>query len=357
MRHGCRENPVRHFLGRAHSGDMTMTTRRLGFVAVVALIGAACGSKDSVLRARDGAVDEATAGTGGALPGTGGSLGGSGGNLGTGGRTTGAGGALPGSGGTGSGGIVTGRGGAGGTVPGSGGIGGTATSSGGVGSGGILTGTGGSTGGRTGTGGTVPGSGGSGRGGSGSGGTISTGGNSGGQGGTGQGGTTAHDAGSDATYDASQPDCPASPSGSCSLPASTICYYGSDPRWFCKTSAKCSQGTWLVSDPMPECTAALDPSCPADPASPPTGICSADGGTKATCAYSTQFCRCAYTGGPNPGWNCSRNLPAECPALRPGDGSPCTMTSGVWCTYGLSCSGNDMQCIEGKWVTVLLACA
>ena len=339
---------------------MTTTTRRLGLVAVVALIGAACGSKDNVLRARDGAIDQPTPGTGGALPGTGGaggSVGGSGGNIGAGGSTTGAGGSVTGTGGAGTG----------GTVPGSGGNGGIVTGTGGRGSGGIVTGTGGSgAGGRTGTGGTVPGSGGSGKGGSGSGGTVSTGGNSGGvtgtggvggQGGTGQGGTARYDAATDAAGDASQPECPSSaPGGSCSVSSTIICYYGSDPRWFCKTSAKCSQGTWVVSDPMPECTATPDPSCPADPASPPAGICSADGGTKATCAYSTQYCKCGYTGGPNPGWVCSKSLPAECPALRPGDGSPCTVTSGVWCTYGPSCSGNDMRCMEGKWVTELLSC-
>jgi hypothetical protein len=51
---------------------MTTTTRRLGSLAVVALIGAACSSKDTVLRARDGAVDQSTTGAGGTSPGTGG---------------------------------------------------------------------------------------------------------------------------------------------------------------------------------------------------------------------------------------------------------------------------------------------
>ena len=317
---------------------------------MVALIGVACSSKDTVLRARDGAIDQPTAGAGGAVPsagGAGGSLGGSGGNTGRGGSTTGAGGNLIGSGGSGSGGIVTGTGGA--VAPGTGG------------GGGVLTGTGG-----IGTGGTVHGTGGSGKGGSGSGGTVGTGGNSGGvtgrggaggQGGTGQGGTAWYDAGTDASIDTAQPDCPSSaPSGSCSVASSTICYYGDDTRWFCKTSAKCSQGAWQVTQPMTECTATPDPSCPADPASPPASICGVDGGTKATCVYPTQFCKCGFTGGPNPGWVCSKNLPAECPALPPGEGSPCTMTSGVWCTYGTSCSGHDMQCVEDKWVTLLLAC-
>jgi hypothetical protein len=340
MRHCSLGNRVRRFFGKVHSVDMTTTTRPLSFIAVMALIGAACSSKDAVLRARDGAVDQSPSGTGGALPdsgGAGGALWGSGGNssLGTGGRTTGAGGSVPGGGGSGSGGIV----------PGTGGVG---------------------------TGGILPGTGGSGRGGSGSGGTVSTGGNSGGaigtggaggqggtgQGGTGQGGTAWYDAGTDAAVDASQPECPSSaPGGSCSVSSTIICYYGDDTRWFCKTSAKCSQGTWVVSDPMPECTATPDPSCPADPATGPVPTCSTDGGTNPTCVYSTQFCKCGYGGTPWPSWKCSANLPAECPALRPGDGSPCTTTSGVWCTYGLSCSGSDMQCIEGKWVTLLLACA
>jgi hypothetical protein len=138
--------------------------------------------------------------------------------------------------------------------------------------------------------------------------------------------------------------------------SSTICYYGDDARWFCKTSAKCSQGTWQVTEPLTGCTTAPDPGCPADPTSPPATICNADGGIKATCVYSTQFCACGYNGGPNPAWVCSKNLPAECPALPPGEGSPCTTSSGVWCTYGPACARHDMQCFEGKWVTLLLAC-
>ncbi len=342
-----------------------MTTRtRTSLITIIVLVGTACGSKDNMLRKGDGAVDQPTAGTGGALPGTGGaggSLESGGGNMGKGGSTTGTSGTPTGSGGSGSGGTVTGTGGAGGVVLGTGGSGGIVTGTGGSGTGGILSGTGGA-----GSGGTVPGTGGSGKGGSGSGGTISTGGNiggvtgtggAGGKGGNGQGGAAWYDAGTDASIDATQPDCPSSvPSGSCSVAASTICYYGDDTRWFCKTSAKCSQGTWQVTLPLTGCTATPDPSCPADPASPPVGICSTDGGIRATCVYATEYCTCGFTGGPDPGWVCSKNLPAECPALPPGDGSPCTMTSGVWCTYGPSCSGRDMQCVGGKWVTLHLAC-
>jgi hypothetical protein len=334
---------------------MTMTIRQVGLASVLALVAAACSSKDSLLSVYDGAVDPSTPGTGGALLGTGGaggSLGGAGGstNRGSGGSATGTGGVIPGTGGSGSGGSVTGIGGSG--------FGGALQGSGGIGTGGLLTGTGGGAG-------IVTGTGGSGRGGNGSGGTVSTGGNNGGvtgrggtsgQGGTGQDGAVWYDAGADAS-DVNPPDCPSSvPSGSCSLSSSTICYYGEDTRWFCKTSAKCSQATWQVTLPLQGCTAAPDPSCPAEPTSPPAGICSTDGGTKATCVYSTGFCRCGFTGGPEPGWVCSKTLPAECPVLRPGDGSTCTVTSGVWCTYGPACSGSDMQCIEGKWVTLLLSC-
>jgi hypothetical protein len=302
------------------------------------LAGIACSSKDNGLRAGDGAIDQPAAGTGGTKLGTGGaggSLGGSGGSTspGTGGSTSGTGGAVTGTGGSGAGGVVVGTG--------------------GRGAGGIVTGTGG----------TVQGTGGSGKGGSGSGGAFSTGGTSGtggagGQGGTGQGGTALIDAGTDAADAAAQPNCPSAvPSGSCSVSTSTMCYYGTDPRWFCKTSAKCSQGTWQLTQPMAECTATPDPSCPADPASAPASICSADGGTKATCVYPTKFCKCGFTGGSAPGWVCSVTLPAECPALPPGDGSPCTMTSGSLCTYGLSCSSSKtVQCIEDKWVTLLLVC-
>jgi hypothetical protein len=332
MRRCSHEIRVEHFFGGVNAVDMTTTIRRLAVLAVVSLLGVACSSKDTVLPARDGATDQPTAGAGGATPGAGGAGGGSGGN-------TGAGGSLTGSGGIGSGGMVTATG----------------------GSGGILIGTGG-----VGSGGTVHASGGSGTGGSGSGGTVGTGGNSGGvtgtggaggHGGTGQGGTTWYDAGTDTSSDATQPDCPSSvPSGACSVSSSTICYYGADTRWFCKTSAKCSQGAWQVTQPLTGCTATPDPSCPADPAAPPASVCSGDAGIKATCVYPTQFCKCGFTGGPNPGWVCSKNLPAECPALPPGDGSSCTMASGVQCTYGPSCSGHDMQCVEGKWVTLQLAC-
>jgi hypothetical protein len=229
------------------------------------------------------------------------------------------------------------------------GTGGSLTGTGGLlnGTGGSAGGAGGQGGGKVGTGGATVGSGGS------SGGAIGT----GGKGGAGQGGSAGYDAGIDTTIDAAQPECPSSvPSGACSVASTTLCYYGDDPRWFCKTSAKCTQGKWAVTDPLPECTATPSSDCPATPTSARTGLCTADGGTKAVCVYATQFCKCGYTGGPEPGWTCSKNLPAECPTLRPGDGSPCTTTSGVWCTYGTSCSGNDMQCVEGKWVTLLLSC-
>jgi hypothetical protein len=339
-----RRDRVRHFSPNAHSVYMT-TTRRLGWLAILTIMGAACSSKDAILRVRDGAVDQSTTGLGGASSGSGGAgdtaMGGGGGATGTGGNVTGT-------GGRNSGGIATGTGGA---MPGSGGAGGILTGIGGIGAGGTALGTGGS---------------GSGRGGDGHGGALSTGGNSGvmpgtggmaGQGGSAQGGTAWQDAGSDASYEVAQPNCPSSvPSGSCSVSSSTICYYGDDPRWFCKTSAKCSQNTWRVTPALAECATTPDPSCPADPASPPVSICATDAGASTTCVYSAQYCKCGFVGGLDPGWVCTVAIPDNCPALRPGDGSPCAAPSGIMCTYGLACSGNELQCIEGRWVTMPLPC-
>ncbi len=297
--------------------------------STILLLGIGCGNKTHVVGSTaDGSAD-GNGGSGGmtSLGGTGGLPAGAGGGSGAGGVAGGSGGTVSGTGGSGAGGVPA-TGGAGGTTLGSGG-----TGNGGGGSGGTL-GAGGGSGGAAGAGGAW------------------------GQGGAGQGGSSGLDAGRDSSADATQPGCPASvPSGSCSAPAGTICYYGDDARWFCKTSAKCSQGVWQVTQPLAECTAAPDPGCPADPASPPASVCSLDGGTTATCVYSTGFCKCNFmTGGdPRAGWYCSAKLPAECPALPPGDGSPCTVTSGTWCTYGLPCS-KTTQCIEGKWLTQLLAC-
>jgi hypothetical protein len=46
------------------------------------------------------------------------------------------------------------------------------------------------------------------------------------------------DAAQDVSSDSLPAACPSSvPSGSCSLAQATLCYYGDDSRWFCKTSA------------------------------------------------------------------------------------------------------------------------
>ena len=164
------------------------------------------------------------------------------------------------------------------------------------------------------------------------------------------------DAAPDVASDSLPSSCPSSvPSGSCSLAQDTLCYYGDDSRWFCKTSALCTQGTWQVTAPLTGCIGSLPAACPSAPGSNPAAICNGDGGITGPCVYATKFCRCGYTGlSVGPGWVCSEDLPADCPALPPAEGSPCTVNHE--CTYGPICSGQTLGCVGSQWVTRLVSC-
>jgi hypothetical protein len=164
------------------------------------------------------------------------------------------------------------------------------------------------------------------------------------------------DAALDVPGDSVPSDCPSTvPSGSCQVAQGTLCYYGDDSRWFCKTSALCTQGSWQVTAPLTGCSGSPPAACPADPASPPASICDADGGLGETCVYATKYCQCGYAGMPRPQWVCTRSLPAECPVLPPAEGSPCTAS--IPCDYRAGCGGDQyFVCTEGKWVARMLDC-
>jgi hypothetical protein len=142
--------------------------------------------------------------------------------------------------------------------------------------------------------------------------------------------------------------CPPSvPSGSCS--AATYphsCWYGADPRWFCRTSAVCdaAAGTWKVVTPLDGCQSAPAATCPATSGVPYAG-CAVDAGVKPVCVYSDRYCSCGFTGGPQPGWKCI-SVPAGCPVVPPDEGDPCTAVTG-FCDY-YPCS-QRAECQSGHW--------
>lgn len=150
----------------------------------------------------------------------------------------------------------------------------------------------------------------------------------------------------DATADGPSYSCPATiPSGLCSsnlTPSS--CWYGSNPRYFCRTQMVCSDSTWVAQrSPLPACTGPEPAGCPSPDASTDY-VCGADGGPSGTCVYSTEACTCGFTGGPVPGWVCS-SVPAGCPELPPDDGDPCSGTTA--CLY-TPCS-QQAVCTNGQW--------
>ena len=159
----------------------------------------------------------------------------------------------------------------------------------------------------------------------------------------------------DAVADGPDYNCPATvPSGSCSTTTNPhSCWYGSDPRFFCRTQVVCSGSTWVVTtSPLPACTGAEPAGCPSLDAST-ANECAAsnDGGPAGTCVYSTKACACGFTGGPEEGWVCS-SVPAGCPELPPDQGDPCTGSAS--CEYS-PCS-SEAVCTSGAWNWVPLSC-
>lgn len=155
------------------------------------------------------------------------------------------------------------------------------------------------------------------------------------------------------TADGPGGSCPGSlPSGTCSQATSPrTCWYGSDPRWFCRTSALCDlNGTWQIKESLSGCAGALPASCPEDPATAYEG-CTTDGGVDPICVYSDQFCQCRFGGGPDPIWGCT-HIPAGCPMLPPEEGDPCSGTAD--CNY-YPCFKTAI-CDQGVWRWQLMAC-
>jgi hypothetical protein len=147
--------------------------------------------------------------------------------------------------------------------------------------------------------------------------------------------------------------CPAAiPSGTCSQATYPhTCWYGTDARWFCRTSALCATGgTWQVQPPLAECQSPPPAGCPPS-ASSPYPDCAVDAGVKPVCVYSDRYCRCGFTGGPQPGWTCTV-IPTGCPALPPDEGDPCSTSAS--CLY-YPCS-KSAACESGTWHWHSLEC-
>ena len=142
------------------------------------------------------------------------------------------------------------------------------------------------------------------------------------------------------------------PSGPCT-DANLQCWYGDDPRPYCRVQATCQQGLWMVA--MPKCAGPSDV-CPADPNNPPDGVCST--GAAMFCIYGEGYaCDCEWYGGPPPTdggfaeqWACFGPPGGGCPALAPNAGQACSMPSGQQCLYGPTCSSMYMACQNGYWI-------
>jgi hypothetical protein len=170
-------------------------------------------------------------------------------------------------------------------------------------------------------------------------------------------GTTDAAVSGDGQRDGAGYSCPAAiPAGSCvRTQVPHTCWYGNDPRFFCRTNARCdaTQGAWTVTLPVAGCEGAPPAHCPADPSSPGV-VCSADAGSPDGCAYSDRYCACSFSGGPRMVWMCTGPLPKDCPSVPPDEGDPCTPPSAP-CGYSTGC-GTALRCENGRWHWELLAC-
>jgi hypothetical protein len=153
--------------------------------------------------------------------------------------------------------------------------------------------------------------------------------------------------------DGPKDNCPSTvPSGVCSKDVyPRTCWYGDDPRYFCRTSAVCAAtGLWQVQEAMPGCTDPLPAACPPEPSTTYAG-CSVDGGPDPICIYSDRFCKCRFGGGPELVWGCTI-IPPGCPTLPPEEGDPCTGTT--QCVY-FPCSWGA-TCVNSLWHWSQLEC-
>ncbi|MBI5536143.1 MAG: hypothetical protein HY898_25705 [Deltaproteobacteria bacterium] len=142
------------------------------------------------------------------------------------------------------------------------------------------------------------------------------------------------------------------PTGWCQQP-NLQCWYGDDPRPWCRQTATCLQGQWSVT--AAKCVGPTS-NCPADPKNPPDGVC---GNTDPMfCTYGPGYgCDCEWNGGvpppdggPNLQWTCFEPPGNGCPDVAPNVGQSCNVPAGKQCIYGPTCSSYFIECEKGVWV-------
>lgn len=148
------------------------------------------------------------------------------------------------------------------------------------------------------------------------------------------------------------PDSPPTNDSACT--GSLACTYGSHPDPTCRTSAKCTNSKWRVTDAPSRCSEQqLPATCPAAPANGTT--CSSHG---LNCHYADgTFCSCAVCtiedtvmvceSGVDT-WRCWTPPAGECPAFYPNLGSKCSLPASTSCQY--TCASRAGCSAEGVWV-------
>jgi len=143
--------------------------------------------------------------------------------------------------------------------------------------------------------------------------------------------------------------------------ASAQCSWGDDPRPQCRTTARCSEGSWSVMEPPASCTdtVPLPAACP-ETAAAAEGSC--DDPTLACWYGDGTICRCKGCAGGSeypicqpidpPEWFCKES-DAACPNPMPQAGSSCDRSSELNC--GPSCE-LPIRCRDGVWQYEQEAC-
>jgi hypothetical protein len=124
------------------------------------------------------------------------------------------------------------------------------------------------------------------------------------------------------------------------------CWYGNDPRWYCRDRYSCTQGRWEQTG-LADCTGPSN-RCPADPTQPPDGVCNGSGNTY--CEYGPGYaCECQFGGFGGETWGCMTPPGGGCPDLMPNAGTTCMNLYVNGCDYGYGCSGVMMECKNNTW--------
>lgn len=162
--------------------------------------------------------------------------------------------------------------------------------------------------------------------------------------------------------DVSAGPCPASvpQPGPCAREG-LVCQYGSDPREACRPSSTCRAGRWEVN--LPPCAPITDPAmCPASREGAANAACDTMG---AVCNYGGLACTCTNCVsfpierclGPLR-WRCAApNMQANCPAVQPNLGQPCSPDQHR-CEYDCEQTGANggRLCMNGVWTATFNQC-